>query len=241
MRASGGIFDERDSPNRSTLKGGREIVTFADRRVAVSTPSRVDSPTQEAHMSHGKHHRHTNLCIVPPHMLRGIAANARSRAVRDAALRTLSIDQTFRLTRVTHQLLETRTHNTLVEAALQKQRTIYDAGHTESLPGAVVRHDGQGSTGDLAVDEAFDGLGATFDFYLDAYNRNSIDDEGLHLDASVHYGQNYDNAFWNGSQMVFGDGDGELFDRFTVALDVIGHELTHGVTGDEVGLVYTGE
>ena len=53
------------------------------------------------------------------------------------------------------------------------------------------------------------------------------------LDATVHYGERYNNAFWNGQQMVFGDGDGELFNRFTIALDVIGHELTHGVTEDE--------
>ena len=63
----------------------------------------------------------------------------------------------------------------------------------------------------------------------------------MHLDATVHYGRNYDNAFWNGRQMVFGDGDGELFNRFTISLDVIGHELTHGVTGDEANLVYLGQ
>src|SRR5512132_3252436 len=90
----------------------------------------------------------------------------------------------------------------------------------------------------VAVDEAYDGLGDTFDFYEQAYDRNSIDDEGLPLDATVHYGHDYDNAFWNGQRMVFGDGDGQLFNRFTISLDVIGHELTHGVTEDEAGLVY---
>jgi Zn-dependent metalloprotease len=63
----------------------------------------------------------------------------------------------------------------------------------------------------------------------------------MHLDASVHYGRRYDNAFWNGRQMVFGDGDGDLFNRFTISLDVIAHELTHGVTGDEARLVYLGQ
>ena len=70
-------------------------------------------------------------------------------------------------------------------------------------------------------------------FLLGRLDRNSIDDEGLPLDATVHYGQDYDNAFWNGQRMVFGDGDGEIFNRFTISLDVIGHELTHGVTEDE--------
>jgi Zn-dependent metalloprotease len=61
------------------------------------------------------------------------------------------------------------------------------------------------------------------------------------LDGTVHYGSNYDNAFWDGSRMVFGDGDGELFIRFTVAVDVIGHELTHAVTEATAGLVYSGQ
>ena len=94
---------------------------------------------------------------------------------------------------------------------------------------------------DVSVNEAYDGLGDTFDFYLEIYMRNSIDNAGLPLDASVHFGTKYDNAFWNGQQMVFGDGDGVIFNRFTNSLDVIGHELTHGVTGSEVNLTYQGQ
>jgi Zn-dependent metalloprotease len=104
-----------------------------------------------------------------------------------------------------------------------------------------VRREGSAAIGDVDANEAYDGLGATFDFFADVYDRNSIDDEGLHLDATVHYGRRYDNAFWNGQQMVFGDGDGDLFNRFTISLDVIAHELTHGVTGDEARLVYLGQ
>jgi Zn-dependent metalloprotease len=118
------------------------------------------------------------------------------------------------------------------------QRSIYTAGETEELPGKLVRAEGQESVSDPMVNEAYEGLGATFQFYLDVFDRNSIDGQGLHLDATVHYGQDYDNAFWNGQQMVFGDGDGTAFNRFTVSLDVIGHELTHGVTGSEVNLTY---
>jgi len=94
------------------------------------------------------------------------------------------------------------------------------------------------------VDEAYDALGATYKLYLDRFNRNSLDDSGLPLDATVHYGQDYNNAFWTGGSqdlMVFGDGDSELFNRFTIALDVIGHELTHGVTEFESGLDYSGQ
>jgi Zn-dependent metalloprotease len=121
---------------------------------------------------------------------------------------------------------------------LTKQRTIFMANNTETLPGTQVRGEGSAPSGDQAVDEAYDGLGMTFDFFANVYQRNSIDDQGLALNATVHYGTSYDNAFWNGRQMVFGDGDGQLFNRFTIALDVIGHELGHGVTEDEAGLVY---
>ncbi|MGH6819945.1 MAG: M4 family metallopeptidase, partial [Methylocella sp.] len=58
------------------------------------------------------------------------------------------------------------------------------------------------------------------------------------LVSSVHYGQKYDNAFWDGRQMVYGDGDGVIFQRFTAALDVIAHELTHGVTQFTAQLAY---
>ena len=109
----------------------------------------------------------------------------------------------------------------------QKRRTVYDARHRTTLPGRLVRVEGDPPTSDAAADEAYDGAGATYDFYEAAYERSSIDGKGMRLDSSVHYGSGYDNAFWNGSQMVYGDGDGKLFQRFTQCVDVIGHELTH--------------
>jgi Zn-dependent metalloprotease len=148
----------------------------------------------------------------------------------------------MRLSRATYELLEARAPRGLLSVpAAAKQRTVYDAQHQETLPGVPLRSEGAPPLADVEANEAYDGLGATFDFFADVYDRNSIDDEGLHLDATVHYGRRYDNAFWNGQQMVFGDGDGDLFNRFTASLDVIAHELTHGVTGDEAGLVYLGQ
>ncbi len=121
-------------------------------------------------------------------------------------------------------------------------RSIYTASNTQNLPGDLIRAEGAPAlANDVAANEAYDGLGATFDFYHQVYERNSIDDEGLPLIATVHFGQDYDNAFWNGQQMVFGDGDGDLFQRFTISVDVIGHELTHGVTADESKLEYNGQ
>lgn len=122
-----------------------------------------------------------------------------------------------------------------------KQRTIFSANNDQTLPGVVVRAEGSPATGEPAVDEAYDGLGATYNFFWDVFKRNSIDDEGMPLFGTVHFGENYANAFWDGQRMVFGDGDGEIFNRFTIALDVIAHELTHGVTEDEAQLVYSGQ
>jgi Zn-dependent metalloprotease len=177
--------------------------------------------------------------ILPPHILRSIAERGTARQ-RSLALRTLATDSTFRALRTSILAKAPLARRRLSALAMEgeKQRTIYDAHHTETLPGGVVRAEGGQPTGDLAVDEAYDGLGATFDLYWDIYDRNSIDDEGMPLNATVHFGDAYNNAFWNGERMVFGDGDGELFNRFTIAVDVIGHELAHGVTEDEAQLVY---
>jgi Zn-dependent metalloprotease len=134
-----------------------------------------------------------------------------------------------------------------VAKAITKHRSIYDAQFGNNLPGVMVRDEGQPATGDAATDEAYDGAGSTYDLYKNEYERNSIDNNGMRLDSTVHYQRGYDNAFWNGKQMVYGDGDEDLpvserlFNRFTIAIDVIGHELTHGVTQFEAGLVYFGQ
>lgn len=83
---------------------------------------------------------------------------------------------------------------------------------------------------DDAVNRAFDGLGQTRDFYKKIFDRDSLDGRGMRLNAFVHYDNGYNNAFWNGSEMVFGDGDGVLFADLTKSIDVVAHELTHGVT-----------
>ena len=182
---------------------------------------------------------HSIFCILPPHILRSMAQSGRPQQ-RARALRTLATDNTFRALRTTPRLPAptARRRPNMLAIEGQKQRTIFSAHNTETLPGDVVRTEGAPSSGDPAIDEAYDGLGATFDFFSEVYDRNSIDDEGLLLNATVHFGQEYNNAFWNGERMVFGDGDGELFNRFTIALDIIGHELAHGVTEDEAQLVY---
>ena len=101
-----------------------------------------------------------------------------------------------------------------------------------------VRSESGPASSDESVNRAFDGLGATRKFYLDVFDRDSIDDRGMRLLGYVHFSVDYNNAFWDGREMVFGDGDGKMFSDLTGSLDVIGHELTHGVTGATAGLVY---
>jgi Zn-dependent metalloprotease len=117
--------------------------------------------------------------------------------------------------------------------------TVYDCKNTQSLPGSPVSNPGKSS--DATAKRAFDTTHAVVDFYQKCFGRNSVDDAGMTLMSSIHYGVRYDNAFWNGSQMTYGDGDGKVFTDFTKSDDVIGHELTHGVTQFTAGLAYADE
>ncbi|MGE5249436.1 MAG: M4 family metallopeptidase [Bacteroidota bacterium] len=189
--------------------------------------------------------RHPVLCILPPHMLDEIVRNG-TPDQRVIALQTIATSDQLRSHRdvLTATLVRAAPPQMAAAATTAKQRTIYDAQQGSQLPGVKVRGEGDPPSTDPAVNEAYDGSGVTYDLYSAAYGRNSIDNNGLKLDSTVHYQKGYDNAFWNGQQMVYGDGDEDLppdqrlFNRFTIAIDVIGHELTHGVTQYEANLRY---
>lgn len=83
--------------------------------------------------------------------------------------------------------------------------------------------------------------GKVYDYYKNTFNRNSFDNNGATIRSSVHYSRNYNNAFWNGQQMVYGDGDGVTFRPLSGALDVVAHELTHAVTERTAGLDYVNQ
>ncbi|MDA5144627.1 M4 family metallopeptidase [Streptomyces sp. AD681] len=179
--------------------------------------------------------------IVPPHVLDRLARNA-DPVLAGPARRTLQRDALERARRGLTTVIGAPSVAPRAGAEPEKpQRTIYDARHGTDLPGREVRGEGEEPGQDATVNRAYAGLGATFEHYLKVYRRNSIDGQGLPLDATVHYDREYNNAFWNGEQMVFGDGDGEIFLDFTIALDVIGHELTHGVTQHTANLTYYGQ
>jgi Zn-dependent metalloprotease len=190
-------------------------------------------------------HRHSLACIVPPDLLRDVIRNG-SEAEREAAADTIAIDQSFRTLRAA--FAATVAANQVAMRPMggmggQPQRTIYDQGNSDAIAlGTVARTEGQKAVRDPAVNEAYDGFGATYKFFWEVYGRNSIDNAGMQLLGLVHYSTNYANAFWDGQgHMFFGDGDGNLFVRLTKSLDVIGHELTHGVTQYESNFVYQGQ
>lgn len=183
----------------------------------------------------------SRCAIVPPYLLARLAGleDPAHRAAAAAARRALIELDPIHNARAAAPKDPSRGAGTTVVLALR--RTISDAGGREELPGEAVRRENDPPTGDPAVDEAYDGLGATYELFREEYGRASINDAGLPLDATVHYGDQYDNAFWDGSRMVFGDGDGEVFGRFTASLTVIGHELAHGFTQYTSNLRYQGQ
>ena len=187
-------------------------------------------------------HRHSPLnCIVPPYMLKNIATHG-SDTQQATAIGTLKISAQLRGQR---NALTDFTPAAFRVASGTKDRIVYTANNGSGLPGTPVRRENDPPSSDVAVNEAFDGSGITYDLYYNVYQRNSIDGNGMRLDSTVHYQKGYDNAFWNGEQMVYGDGDEDLpanerlFNRFTASIDVIGHELTHGVTQFTAKLVYS--
>src|SRR4029077_5233041 len=120
-------------------------------------------------------------------------------------------------------------------------RQVYDCQHQWNQRVKLVREEGGPPTGDEAADNAYNHAGTVRTFYAERLNRKSIDNADMNLILNVHYGVKFQNAFWDGDEMTFGDGDGKIFVDFTKSLDVVAHELTHGVTQWEANLVYDGQ
>lgn len=181
---------------------------------------------------------HYGCSVIPPHILTKVAEQSDHAANADARS---TLEQMRQLAVQRVRVSGTTGPATAKAAPPKRRRNVYDARHTYRLPGKLVMSDHKPRGTDVEVSEAYDGAGATFDFFARVFGRNSIDNRGLRIDSTVHYGMRFDNAMWNGEQIVYGDGDGRLFHRFTASLDVIGHELTHGVTQYTAALGYAGE
>jgi Zn-dependent metalloprotease len=178
-------------------------------------------------------------CFLPPHVVDKLA-EAPDAEIRRIAIATKEMAAAARAVRIMYQAMPGMA--AIPSPAAGKHRLVYDLQHrTTPLPGTLRRSEGQPAAGDPAADEAYDFSGDTYDFYSKVLGRNSLDNRGMTLISSVHDGVRINNAFWNGEQMLYGDGDGQLFDRFTKAIDVVAHELTHGVIQFTANLEYRDE
>jgi len=174
--------------------------------------------------------------FVPPYLLEALASAAHPAAGHCRS--TLEVDARMRTARLA------RPPAIAAEEALAVTGpawTVHTAGNGSALPGRAVRAAGEPASGDEAVDEAATGITGALALFAEVYGRASYDGRGAPVSLTVHYEQGYDNAFWDGTQLVFGDGDGRVFGRFTKPVDVLGHELTHAVTEHTAGLEYAGQ
>jgi Zn-dependent metalloprotease len=176
--------------------------------------------------------------VIPSHILTRLAEHT-SNDVGGNARATLERMRELATGRAA-TLIQHPTAAASEAAPPRRRRNVYDANHTTRLPGRLARSEHK-LGGDLEAVEAYEGSGATYDFFARVFRRASIDGRGMRIDSTVHYGTRFENALWNGRQMVYGDGDGHIFKRFTASVDVIAHELTHGVTQFAAALGYHGQ
>jgi Zn-dependent metalloprotease len=179
--------------------------------------------------------------IVPKSVLERFANDkSLSAETRRAAFESSLLSDLLRQSRTQHGAFISASRTIaahLEELAPEPDSVVFDARHTHTLPGKSVPNPGTSTNG--SAKRAFTEAARVAEFYRTIFKRNSVDNAGATLVSSVHFGRNYNNAMWNGTQMVYGDGDGKIFVDFTEGNDVIGHELTHGVTQYTLQLGYT--
>ena len=188
------------------------------------------------------------LCsYIPPHIIDHIARTSEKSAdaTETAELQTARVSRAFReqrrakATATASMSLEEAAVLTLHSPTAGKgDRLIFDDENKWVLSTTPIRGEGD-QAGAQNANRAYDGLGFTRTFYKEILNRESLDNAGLTIQAHVNFGVGFNNAFWDGTEMVFGNGDDQVFTDLTGDVDVIGHELSHGVTQYTAQLVYT--
>jgi Zn-dependent metalloprotease len=187
--------------------------------------------------------------IVPPDLLFKVAMEGTPEQ-REGAIGTLTLSAAVRARRSLISRLMTDLDQdvqalTVTPPQTGEQLSVYDVhgGREPDLPGDLARQSGGAVAGDDAVNQAYDGADATYRFYKEVFDRDSIDGNGMEVVSSVHFARKFGNAFWDQAlgQMVYGDGGDGLIavGTLTAAIDVIGHEITHGVTGHTAKLEYS--
>ncbi|HJQ64980.1 MAG TPA: M4 family metallopeptidase [Gemmatimonadales bacterium] len=185
-------------------------------------------------------HKPPVCCTVPTHLLQQLA-QAIDPGVSRRALDALGFSARARALRA--ELGTLPPLPTIAAPNGGRFREVYDARHggPRTLPGRLMRSERDHPVRDQSVNEAYVNAGHAYAFYRAVFGRNSLDDRAMVLRSSVHLSRKLNNAFWDGSQMVYGDGDGEIFVHLPRPLEVVAHELTHGVIAHTSGLVYRGE
>lgn len=192
------------------------------------------------HVISGTHECACRCFIIPPEVFERFSRDKKlSAQEREGFANAARFEEEWRKVRTVQSKLAMFAHTTLpsgLVAAGPPAITVYDCGHGTTVPGTPVTN--PGSSPDPTAKRAFVETSAVADFYQKLFGRNSVDNAGKTLASSIHYSVGFNNAFWNGTQMTYGDGDGNIFVDFTKADDVIAHELTHGVTQFSAGLNY---
>jgi Zn-dependent metalloprotease len=184
-------------------------------------------------------------CILPPYLTDKLVDSP------DKNISKIAINTKFRSFRLRSDREffkdTTSAEKTLLGVAVQKpakvpvlKMEVYSCNKKPSTTGAKLLWNTASAKlpTDKDAKNVINGGRGTWHFYYDLFGRNSIDNLGLTIQQYIHYDKKYDNAFWDGRRMIFGDGDGTIFGSFTTDIDVIGHELTHGVTQYEANLDY---
>lgn len=191
-----------------------------------------------------KNHYKSIHCIIPPYMLSKLMESGNKR------IADLAINSNFRSFRFRNDRIFFRASSLYEKTILgvipkksgisTMQMEVYDCKQKTDLAGARLIWDSKNNQKitSVAGKNVIKGGKASWDFYSQLFGRNSIDNKGMLIKQYVHYDKGMDNAYWDGRRMVYGDGDGSVFTSFTSDIDIIGHELTHGVTENEANLDY---
>lgn len=191
-----------------------------------------------------KNHINPIHCIIPPYMLTRLMEST-NKKIADLAIN--SNFRSFRFFNDRSFFQKASLHEKTILGVITKQAAkeamqmeVYDCKQKTDLSRAILLWDSKTNQKitSIAGKNVIKGGKASWDFYWQLFSRNSIDNKGLLIKQYVHYDKGLDNAYWDGRRMVYGDGDGLVFTSFTSDIDVIGHELTHGVTENEANLDY---
>ncbi|PEJ20380.1 peptidase M4 family protein [Bacillus toyonensis] len=179
--------------------------------------------------------------IIPPYILKELAEKGNEHAIKSLAITKDTHEKLSDNIKNENGVENNKHHHTNI--VTEPKRHVYDSQETEQKRRKIVRDEGDSPTNDDDVNRAYDFSGFTLKYLNDVLKRNSLDNKGMDLIFNVHFGYKFMNAFWDGStnEMVFGDGDGKKFISFTRGIDVIAHEMGHGVTQIMNHLRYEGE